>query len=102
MTSARGRLFAGLAITLAIASLATPEVYARPQLEAAVSSATPGVRNHPASLGRIRVVRVTTREGFSWRDAAIGGAAVLAITMIAVGGALVVSNRNRAFPGARG
>jgi hypothetical protein len=102
VTDVPRRIVAGLAVTLVVAVAAPTGVYARPPLEAAISSPTQGERSHPASLGHVRVVRVTTGDGFSWRDAAIGGAAVLAITMIAVGGALIVSNHNRAFPGTRG
>jgi hypothetical protein len=40
------------------------------------------------------VVRIQTPpSGFDWRDAAIGAAGGLALALVAVGGALVVSQR---------
>ena len=48
------------------------------------------------------VVRLVTPDpSFRWRDAAIGGAAVLALAMIAVGGAFAGRSLHRGFPGVR-
>lgn len=42
----------------------------------------------------VRVVRVGYSHGFGWGDAAIGGAAVLALAMIALGAAMATGSRD--------
>jgi hypothetical protein len=66
----------------------------------AAASAKPiGPDSTPFTAPTTPIVRVTVpASGFDWADAGIGAAGGLAITMLGVGGALVVSQRG---PGRR-
>ena len=53
-------------------------------------------RSTPASSPtQLHVVHVESNPGFDWGDAGIGAGAAFALTMIGLGGALVVSSRRR-------
>jgi hypothetical protein len=92
--------FVGLTIALAIAAIAAPAASADSQGFLPRTSASALSKLHarldsrePATAESVRIVRVAATTGFSWGDAAIGGAAVFAVCMIALGGVLVISNR---------
>jgi hypothetical protein len=71
---------AALAISLAVA--------------AAPAAAPKFAVNRTRRAGAPTIVRVTTPDdGFDWRDAGIGAAGGFALSMIGMGGALVVSAR---------
>jgi hypothetical protein len=79
-------------------------------LFAAAASAQPidafGPTSQPAQPSRhvattpesreVRVVNVNARSAFDWGDAGIGAGAAFAVTMIGLGGVLLVSARRRA------
>jgi hypothetical protein len=67
---------------------APASVYDRPDREM-IPAATPG--SAPQAVVRIQ----TPPNGFDWGDAGIGAAGGLALAMIGLGGALVVSQRPR-------
>ena len=66
----------------------------------AAASAKPiGPDPTPFTTQTTPIVRVTVpASGFDWGDAGIGAAGGLAITMLGVGGALVVSQRRNGQP----
>jgi len=87
------RVLRGLAVAMATGALAAPAASAAP-VEQLVPHAKDSQRSsEPAPL---RVVQVTTDDGFDWSDAGIGATGVLALVAIATG-ALVATRRR---PGA--
>jgi hypothetical protein len=106
MTTTPRRITATLAVVLAVATGAGP-VWARPfnlngngsYIPVAVGSAH---AVSPVTAGGVTagtsptIVRVTTHDsGFDWGDAGIGAAGGVAVVVIALGGALVVSGQRR-------
>ena len=114
------------AVGLAVAAVAAPVAVAQQDLRSpdavdAASAVTqrahnqqtqdlrsPDARDTAAGRGtftapRVTVVKVaqpsqTTGGGFDWGDAGIGAGGVLALVLIAVGGALMVTHRRRGGP----
>lgn len=83
----RGRVRAGRrALALACAALAlaasTATAYPQPTAGPPASSETPTT-----------IVQVPAATGFDWGDAGIGAAGAVALAMLGVGGALVISHR---------
>ena len=79
------------AIALALALAAT--------IPAAASSKPIASDPTPFTAQTTPIVRVTVpASGFDWADAGIGAAGGLAVTMLGVGGALVLSQRRARHP----
>ena len=107
------RMTAAAAITLALAAAGAPTAIARPvrpgpgtaanQTPAAVYSrpdkalvpvTTPDGGRVPEPSAQQAVVRIQTpRSGFDWGDAGIGAAAGVALAMLGLGGALLITRR---------
>lgn len=100
---------AGLAIALAVAAIAPAPASARLNLNPI--SATPAppsaapVASSPLDLNRrlnlpapgsqapVQIIRVSAHSGFDWGDAGIGAAGGLGLSLLAIGGGLVVTRR---------
>lgn len=76
-----------LALTLALGAIAPAAASARFDLNPPVAPTTPSAR--PA----VQVVRVSAPGGFEWGDAGIGAAGGFGLSMLAMGGGLVVAQR---------
>lgn len=72
-------------------------VYSR-QDKSLVPVASWSTSDDGVSAGQAAVRIETPASGFDWGDAAVGAAGGFALSMIAVGGALVVSQRHRHGP----
>jgi opacity protein-like surface antigen len=106
----------GLALAFVIAALLAPAASARQQantpstlphgvqyssVEVGKQSTLPhgvgyssyDVGKPPTPTSGVNVVRVASNPGFDWGDAGIGAAAGFALTMIGLGGLLVLNNR---------
>jgi hypothetical protein len=87
-----------LALTVAVGVIAAPVAPAAP-----VDPAIPGSASSPAGLSQQRGVSAlpppqassVAGDGFDWGDAVIGAGAAFALTMIGLGGMLVVGIRRR-------
>jgi hypothetical protein len=111
-------LVTGLGLALVVAAVAAPSASARTADEflnsqpATASGSAPTVRpqvlpnpdNQPAanpsdtassSPVKVRVVHAAPGTGFDWGDAGIGAGAAVALTMIGLGGLLLVGNRRQ-------
>ena len=80
---ARRSLTAALALTLACCVLSTPTALAGPREK---------------ELTRPTIVRVSDRGGFDWADAGVGAAGGVALSVLGVGVALLLSERQRSHP----
>lgn len=88
--------------------LPTPQIRTTAALVLALGALTPTAASasHPLELGgppppsqQSRVVRVITpASGFDWADAGIGAAGGLALSLLALGGTLAVSQRRTRHP----
>lgn len=78
-----------LALALALGAIAPAAASARFDLNPEPVSTTPSPE--PAVL----VVRESTPGGFDWGDAGIGAAGGLGLSMLAVGGVVVITGRRR-------
>jgi hypothetical protein len=76
-------------LTLALGAGAPTAASARLDLNPQRTLTTPSPR--PA----VQIVRVSAPGGFDWGDAAIGAAGVLGLSMLAVGGGVVITARRR-------
>jgi len=76
-----------LALALVIAALLAPSASA-----VTFEEFHSGARD-PAPPTQVRVVQAAPNPGFDWGDAGIGAGAAFALTMIGVGGLLLVTNR---------
>jgi hypothetical protein len=99
----------GLALVLVVAAIAAPSASALPfeQVHNGVRPETGGASpsSPNAILGgaqqrqvdllptQVPVVHTAPNSGFDWGDAGIGAGTAFALTMIGLGGAIVVSNR---------
>jgi hypothetical protein len=84
----------GLALVLAVAAIAAPSASALPFEQVhpgAQLSAQQGQGDRAPT--QVRVVQTAPNPGFDWGDAGIGAGTAFALTMIGLGGALVISNR---------
>jgi hypothetical protein len=81
-----------LALALALGAVAPATAVARLDLNPEPTTATPSSR--PA----VQIVRVSAPGGFDWGAAAIGGAGALGLSMLVIGGAVVLTARRRRTP----
>jgi hypothetical protein len=85
-----------LALTLALGAIAPAAASARVDLNSppagfAINSPPAGATQSPQPA--VQVVRVPAPGGFDWGDAGIGAAGGLGLSMLAVGGGLVIAQR---------
>jgi hypothetical protein len=78
-----------LALTLALGAIAPTAALARFDLN------PPPAKTTTSSQAAVQVVRVPAPSGFDWGDAGIGAAGGLALSMVGIGGALVISSQRR-------
>jgi hypothetical protein len=76
-----------LALALALSAIAPAGALAKFDLNPTVATTTPSPQ--PA----VQIVRVTAPGGFDWGDAGIGAAGGLGLSMLAIGGGLVITQR---------
>jgi hypothetical protein len=81
------------ALALALCAVAPAAASARLDLNPAAATTTPSPQ--PA----VQIVRVSAPGGFEWGDAGIGAAGALGLSMLAVGGGLVIAGRRRRTTG---
>jgi len=107
------RIAAATAVLLSLAAVGTPTATARPDFAPAAKQPPPAVYSRPDKAmvpvtvpnadgttsgepAQQAVVRIQApQSGFDWGDAGIGAAGVVALAMLGVGGALVISQRPR-------
>ena len=80
-----------LTLTLVLGAIAPAAASARFEVNPPQSGTTP---SQPA----VQIVRVSTPGGFDWGDAGIGAAGALGLSMVAVGGGLVIAARRSRAP----
>ncbi len=85
----------GLALVLAVAAIAVPSASALPFEQVHPGAQLGGAQQRQVDRPptQVRVVQTAPNPGFDWGDAGIGAGTAFALTMIGLGGALVVSNR---------
>ena len=76
-----------LALALALGAIAPTAASARLELNPPAATTTPSPQ--PA----VQVVRVPAPGGFDWGDASIGAAGGFGLSMLAIGGGLVIAQR---------
>jgi hypothetical protein len=90
------RITSVIALTLALAASAAPAAWGDPQPLRHAERAFATVPNHaPAITESVRPHPVASGGGFDWGDAGIGAGSAFALTIVALGGALAVTNRRR-------
>jgi hypothetical protein len=89
-----------LAVSLVFVIACTGPAIGVVRIEKPVARVTSGPLTAPGRDGRsaassnvVRVVHVDEQPGFDWSAAGLGGAGGFALTMIAIGGALAISDR---------
>ena len=93
------RITSGLAVTVALTLAAgPPAALANPTRQLYGPAARPNQEKQINTGGSVSapptIVRISSRsDGFDWSDAGIGAAGGFALSMIGIGGALVVSQR---------
>lgn len=91
------RITTSIAVALALAASAAPASARRYDLTAPASPVPTNAGHTPINQfadSSPAIVRITTRDsGFDWGDAGIGAAGGFALSMISVGGALVISGQ---------
>jgi hypothetical protein len=80
-----------LALTLALGAIAPTAASARYEL-----NPPPATTTTTSSQPAVQVVRGPAPGGFDWGDAGIGAAGGLGLSMLGLGGALVISSQRRA------
>jgi hypothetical protein len=81
-----------LALTLALVAAAPAAASARPAQDLRALAKTSSLAGTTSST---RTVTASAPHGFDWRDAGIGAAGGLGLSMVAVGGTFVVTGRRR-------
>jgi hypothetical protein len=81
-----------LALALALGGLAPAAASARTDLN------LPRARTTPSPQPGVQIVRVSAPGGFDWGDAGIGAAGALGLSMLAIGGGLVLAARRHRTP----
>jgi hypothetical protein len=76
-----------LALALAVGAIAPTAASARYELNPLTPTTTPS--HQPA----VQIVRVPASGGFDWGDAGIGAAGGFGLSMLAIGGGLVITQR---------
>lgn len=90
MKSNYRRFRRALALALVVGAVAAPAAAAKPA-DAPAGYTTPTV----SEPSQIPVAPSAESDGFDWSDAGIGAGAGFAVTMIGLGGALVISSRRQ-------
>jgi hypothetical protein len=85
MTPKNHPIKATLALTLALGAIAPTAASARFDLN------PPAATNTPSPQPTVQVVRSPAPGGFDWGDAGIGAAGGFGLSMLAVGGGLVIT-----------
>jgi hypothetical protein len=81
-----------LALTLALGAVAPAAASARYELN------PPPAKTTQSAQPAVQVVRVSAPGSFDWGDAGIGAAAGFGLSMLAVGGGLVITQRRGSSP----
>lgn len=81
-----------LALTLALGAIAPAAASARFDLN------PPPAPTTPSSQPGVQVVRVSAPGGFDWGDASIGAAGGFGLSVLAIGGGLVIAQRRGRRP----
>ena len=81
-----------LALAVALGAIAPAQASARLELNPRPATST---RSPPPA---VQIVRVSTHDGFDWGDASIGAAGALGLSMVAIGGGLVIAARRTRSP----
>jgi hypothetical protein len=81
-----------LALTLALGAIAPTAASARFDLN------PPPAKTTQSSQPAVQVVRVPAPGGFDWGDASIGAAGGFGLSMLAIGGGLVITQRRGRRP----
>ena len=81
-----------LALAVALGAIAPAQASARFELNPRPARTTPSPQPAP------QIVRVSTPGGFDWGDASIGAAGALGLSMVALGGGLVIAARRTRAP----
>jgi hypothetical protein len=76
-----------LALALALSAIAPTGALAKLDLNPTVATTT------PSPQPTVQIVRVPAPGGFDWGDAGIGAAGGLGLSMLAIGGGLVIAQR---------
>jgi hypothetical protein len=76
-----------LALALTVSAIAPTVAWGRVNLN------PPAARSEASPQPAPQIVRVTDSTGFDWGDAGIGAAAGVGLSMFAIGGALVITQR---------
>ena len=79
-----------LALAVALGAIAPAQATARFELNPRPTTTSP----QPA----VQIVRVSTPGGFDWGDASIGAAGALGLSMVALGGGLMIAARRTRAP----
>ena len=80
-----------LALAVALGAIAPAPASARFELNPRPARSTP---SQPA----VQIVRVSAPGGFDWGDASIGAAGALGLSMVAIGGGLMIAARRTRAP----
>ena len=80
-----------LALALALGAIAPAAASARLELN-------PRPATTPSPQPAVQIVRVSAPGGFDWGDAGIGAAGALGLSMVALGGGLVIAARRSRAP----
>jgi hypothetical protein len=89
----QGPIKTALALALALGAIAPAAASARFDLN------PPAARTTPSPQPAVQIVRVSAPGGFDWGDAGIGAAGALGLSMLAMGGGLVIAGKRRQTPG---
>ena len=81
-----------LALAVALGAIAPAPASARFELNPRPARST------PPSQPAVQIVRVSAPGGFDWGDASIGAAGALGLSMVALGGGLVIAARRSRAP----
>ena len=87
MTTRNHPIKTALALALALGAIAPAAASARYELN------PPPAKTTQSSQPAVQVVRVSAPGGFDWGDAGIGAAAGFGLSMLAIGGGLVITQR---------
>ena len=104
MTRTTSHIRTAIAVVLALGAITAPTATAMlpppDRVTATPSSATSSSLQPPAAT-TIKVMRVGAAGGFNWGDAAIGGGAAIALSVIVLGAAMAAGPRRGRRPSVR-
>ena len=95
MTSTR-RITTTAAVLLSLTAAGAPAAMARPDFAPAAKVAAPALSTQSAPPPVVRIE--TPQSGFDWGDAGIGAAGGLALSILGIGTALVLTDRHGRHP----